>query len=96
MAGGIIVMITKQDMIELAGKYGFEDIGFTTAEPFSSHKAFLETRQKEYGWAETIGLALMDGTDPKTIMPEAKTIVVLMEVYLSPLHGRPFRPMLSG
>jgi epoxyqueuosine reductase len=88
MAGGIIVMITKQDMIELAGKYGFEDVGFTTAEPFLSHKTFLETRQKEYGWAETIGLALMDGTDPKTILPEAKTIVVLMEVYFRQSYPR--------
>jgi len=88
MAGGIILMITRQDIIELAGKYGFEDIGFTTAEPFLSHKAFLETRQKEYGWAESVGLALMDGTDPKNILPDAKTIIVLMEVYFRQSYPR--------
>jgi epoxyqueuosine reductase len=81
-------MMTRQELITVAEANGFEDIGFTTAEPFQSHRAYLETRQKEYGWAEAVGLALMDGTDPKTILPEAKTIIVLMEVYFRQSYPR--------
>ncbi len=74
-------MITRQDVVDQAGKIGFLDVGFTSAEPFDAHREFLETRQKEYGWAEAAGLALMKGADPKSILPEAKTVIVLMEVY---------------
>jgi len=71
----------KQDIIDAAHKNGFEDIGFTTSEPFIKHREFLAAHQEYYGWAETIGLELMNGTDPKSILPEAKTIIVLLDVY---------------
>ncbi|MBU0992147.1 MAG: epoxyqueuosine reductase [Proteobacteria bacterium] len=74
-------MISKQDIIREAKKCGFEDTGFTTAAPFFDHKKVLEERKEEYAWAETVGLSLLSGTDPKTILPEAKTIIVVMEVY---------------
>ena len=74
-------MITKQDIIDAAHKTGFEDIGFTTSEPFSAHREFLAARQEEYGWAEAVGLDLMNGADPKSILPEAKTVIVLLDVY---------------
>lgn len=74
-------MINKEDIIRIARENGFEDIGFTGAEPFDSHRETLEQRQQEYGWIEEKGLALLQGTDPKTIMPEARTIIVLMAVY---------------
>jgi len=73
-------MISKNDVILKAHENGFADIGFTTAEPFESHREFLAAHQQEYGWAEK-RLGLLQGTDPKTIMPQAQSIIVLMEVY---------------
>ena len=70
--------LTKEDIIAKAWELGFEDTGFTTAEPFDTHRDFLKNRQDEYGWAEAAGLKLMDGTDPKTVMAGARTIIVLM------------------
>jgi epoxyqueuosine reductase len=60
-------MSTKQDVIDAARKAGFKDIGFTTSEPFNKHREFLTTRQEEYEWAESVGLQLKNGTDPKSI-----------------------------
>lgn len=74
-------MITKENVIEAARRFGFEDVGFTTAEPFETHRQFLLDRQEEYGWAEKVGLALMSGVDPKTVLPAAKSIIVLVDVY---------------
>ena len=69
-------MITKSDIIKAAREHGFEDVGFTTADPFPDHKQLLLDRHKEYEWAETAGLKLLDGTDPTSILPDAKTIIV--------------------
>jgi epoxyqueuosine reductase len=74
-------MISKQDIIRSAQENGFADIGFTTAEPFDSHREFLEAHREAYGWAEEAGLSLLKGTDPKAIMPGAQTIIVLLEIY---------------
>jgi epoxyqueuosine reductase len=74
-------MITKKQIIEAANRFGFEDAGFTSVEPFESQRQYLAAHQEEYGWAEAVGLELLKGTDPKNIMPEGKTIIVLMEVY---------------
>lgn len=45
-------MITKLDIIKAAHEHGFEDIGFTTADPFFEHKQLLLDRREEYEWAE--------------------------------------------
>ena len=74
-------MITKEDVIEKAYECGFGDIGFTSAEPFESQKELLQERQKDYEPLFRLGLDLISGTDPKSILPEAKSIIVLMEVY---------------
>jgi epoxyqueuosine reductase len=81
-------MISKNDIIRNARENGFADIGFTTAEPFESHREFLEAHQQEYGWAEKAGLSLLKGTDPKNIMSGAQTIIVLIEVYLHNAYPR--------
>ena len=73
--------ITKEDIIKKANELGFEDIGFTRAEPFDSQVEILKEREEEYAWAIAKGIDLMTGTDPKAIHPEAKSIIVLMEVY---------------
>ncbi len=74
-------MITKEEIIDQARFHGFEDVGFTSAAPFDDHKIYLDTRGPEYGWAKEKGLALLEGTNPKAVLPQAKTIIVLMEVY---------------
>jgi len=81
-------MISKEDIIQKSKKFGFEDIGFTTAEPFETHQKFLADRQDEYGWTEAVGLDLMKGTDPKAIMENAQTVIVLMEVYFREAYPR--------
>jgi epoxyqueuosine reductase len=74
-------MITKQEIIAEAMRLGFADIGFTDAEPFASQKEYLLVHQEEYGWAEAVGFSLLDGTDPKHFLPEAKSIIVLLMSY---------------
>jgi epoxyqueuosine reductase len=74
-------MLTKQKIIEQALRLGFADIGFTNAEPFNSQKEYLMAHQEEYGWAEEAGLGLIAGTNPKNILPEAESIIVLLESY---------------
>ncbi len=81
-------MISKEAIIQKAREFGFEDTGFTTAEPFETHRRFLVDRQAEYGWAEAVGLELMKGTDPRAIMPDAQTVIVLMEVYFRESYPR--------
>ncbi len=74
-------MLTKQDIIAEALRLEFADIGFTDAAPFSSQKDYLLAHQEEYGWAEKLGLSLLSGTDPQTIMTGAKAIIVLLVSY---------------
>ena len=81
-------MNLKEKIIQKSKEFGFEDIGFTTSEPFETHKKFLADRKDEYGWAEAAGLALMKGTDPRNIMPDAETVIVLMEVYFRKAYPR--------
>ncbi|MFH1152200.1 MAG: 4Fe-4S double cluster binding domain-containing protein [Pseudomonadota bacterium] len=74
-------MLTQEAIAEQGKLLGFGDVGFTTAEPFDSHRHLLEEMTREYGWAQTAGLDLLGGTDPSTILPGARSIIVLMEVY---------------
>lgn len=74
-------MVTKQEIIAEAKRLKFADIGFTDAQPFDSQKEYLLAHQDGYGWAEAIGLSLLAGTDPKNILPQAKSIIVLLESY---------------
>ena len=74
-------MLTKKDIIAEAKRLGFADIGFTTAEPFTSQKKYLLAHQEEYGWTEAAGFSLLTGTDPKNILPSAKSIIVLLHSY---------------
>jgi epoxyqueuosine reductase len=74
-------MLTKQEIIVEAKRLKFADIGFTDAQPFESQKEYLLAHQEEYGWAEAVGFSLLAGTDPKNILPSAKSIIVLLESY---------------
>jgi epoxyqueuosine reductase len=74
-------MIAKQEIVDKAYDCGFEDAGFTSAEPFAAQRSFLEERREEYGWAIRSGLDLLAGTDPRTVLPGAKAIIVVIEPY---------------
>jgi epoxyqueuosine reductase len=74
-------MLIKEEIIEKARECGFEDAGLTTAEPFDSQRALLEEMREEYGWAIQSGLDLIAGTDPKNVLPGAKSIIVLVDAY---------------
>ncbi|MGD0170250.1 MAG: 4Fe-4S double cluster binding domain-containing protein, partial [Smithella sp.] len=82
-------MLTKQDIIAEASRLKFADIGFTNAEPFASQKEYLLARREEYGWAEQAGLSLIAGTDPHNILPDAKSIIVLLESYFEESFSLP-------
>ncbi len=73
-------MITKKDVIEKATELGFKDIGFTTADPFNSQKDILEERREGYNKPISL-LDLEGGIDPKLALPDAQSIIVLIEEY---------------
>lgn len=92
-------MITQAQIIDQGHKLGFEDVGFTSAAPFEDHKNLLAQMTREYDWADKVGLDLKNGVNPGSILPGAKTIIVLIEPYFNrsyPRNGSPFRPVLSG
>jgi epoxyqueuosine reductase len=74
-------MVTKDEIREKALELGFIDAGFTSADPFVKQRELLLARQDEYGWTEKAGLNLLDGTDPRTVLPEAKTVIVIVDSY---------------
>ena len=74
-------MVTKEQVIEAARGFGFGDVGFTSAEPFSAHRECLAERSPDYDWAAAAGLALEEGTDPCTALPGARTVIVLIDEY---------------
>lgn len=75
-------MITRQNIIDKAKELGFEDIGFTGAEPFTSQIEFLQNPDARYGWTENIGLTLEKSTDPSAVLEGAKSVIVLLHSYL--------------
>lgn len=85
-------MLSKSDIIRAAYEAGFKDVGFTTAEPFESHRQLLASRRAEYAWIEKKGLTLMQGTDPRTIMPSAQSVIVIMEAYF----GKSYPKYMEG
>jgi epoxyqueuosine reductase len=64
MNGRGMRMPTKREITERALELGFADIGFTTAEPFTSQTEILEERKESYAWTLAGGLDLADGTNP--------------------------------
>ena len=76
-------MITKEQIIDQGHQLGFEDLGFTSAAPFDDHKRLLDERAEAYDWADGVGLDLKNGVDPGSILPGAKTIIVLIEPYFN-------------
>lgn len=79
----MVPVITRDEIIKHGQDLGFEDVGFTSAEPFNDHGKMLLEMKDEYGWADDVGLDLKNGVDPRSILPQAKTIIVLIEPYFN-------------
>jgi epoxyqueuosine reductase len=74
-------MVSEKEVIRKAGELGFEDAGFTTAEPFEFQREVLRERERDYAPLIRLGLDLPGGVDPGGALPGAKSIIVLMENY---------------
>ena len=88
-------MLSRNEIIEKARELDFADIGFTSAEPFESQRKILEERKREYAWTKAAGLDLMAGTDPKNVLPEAQSIIVLIELYFRKSYPRDMEPFFG-
>jgi len=84
--------LSKKQVIEQAHKFGIMDIGFTTAEKFTSQDEILESRKESYGWTHKVGIPLSEGTDPEKFLENAKSIIVVVEPYFS----RAFPSSMTG
>ena len=82
----------KEDIINEAYHLGFADIGFTSAEPFDKQREILLEREDFYDWVYKINLDLLQGTDPRAVYPEAKSIIVLIYNYFQ----QAFPPDMAG
>ncbi len=88
-------MLNRQKIISKAHELLFEDIGFTSAGPFESQQQILAERKYAYAWALAAGLDLVSGTIPQTIMSDAKSIIVLMEVYFRESYPNSMEPFFG-
>jgi len=84
--------LSKEQVIEQANKFGIVDIGFTTAEKFTSQDEILESRKASYEWTHKVGIPLSEGTDPRKFLENAKSIVVVVEPYFN----EAFPPSMVG
>lgn len=73
----------RQQIIDKAMELGFCDIGFTTAEPFETQREILRERADSYAWLAEKGTDLFAGVDPASVMPNAQSIIVLVDNYYS-------------
>ena len=75
--------LSKEQIIEKAHQLGIADIGFTTADKFTSQDDILASRKEPYAWTHKAGIPLSKGTDPKKFLENAKSIIVVVEPYFS-------------
>lgn len=82
----------KERLRERALELGFDDIGFTTTEPFDLYIEEIDSRREMYSWVMTERFDLRRGASPGKKHPWAKSILVLIRNY----HRRRFPPQLIG
>lgn len=85
-------MIGKEDIRAAALRCGFDDVGFTTADVFTSQREILDRRRERYGWTKEAGFDLEAGVDPRAAMPGARSIIVLLSNY----YTGSFPPNMAG
>jgi epoxyqueuosine reductase len=89
-AGGS--MSLTQDIKDFALDLGYHDAGVTTAEPFTWYQQELTSRYRDYDYFIESSLKPMAGADPRSIMPEAKSIISAVYDY----GAQGFPPELVG
>lgn len=85
-------MSLKKRLVAKALELGFEDAGFTTAEPLDLYLQEIESRQDMYQWVLDAGVDLKAGASLSKGHPWAKSLLVLILNY----HKRRFPPVLIG
>ena len=85
-------MSLKQRLSNKAFELGFEDIGFTTADPLDLYIKEIGSRQHMYQWIADLGVDLQGGACLSKNHPWAKSMLVLILNY----HKRRFPPQLIG
>lgn len=79
----------KQEIIEYSRTIGIDKIGFTTADPFIELKERLRVQQElnyQSGFEEP---DIDKRTEPKRLMPEAKSIIAIAVAYPSKMKNMP-------
>ena len=85
-------MSLKQRLTDKALELGFEDIGFTTAEPLDLYIKEIESRPEMYQWVKDGGLDLKQGAALSKNHPWARSMAVLIINY----YKKQFPPQLVG
>ncbi len=57
---------------------GYSKVGITTADGFPDYIAELNSRRDMYGWYIESAFQPLTGADPKSVMPSAKSIIVVV------------------
>ncbi len=82
----------EQEIRAYALDIGFDDVGFTTADPFPQLSQALEEREGGYCWVSSELLQLAHVADPRFVLPKAMSIVVLIYDY----YKQDYPPELLG
>ena len=70
-------MSLSEDIKDFALDLGYSKAAVTTADPFPEYIAELKSRYQMYSWFIEGPRQLMKGAEPRSLMPEAKSIVVV-------------------
>ena len=85
-------MSLAEEIREYALDIGFDRVGFASAEPFPQLAAALEERAEDYAWISRGLLQLNKAVDPRSILPSARSLIVLIWDY----HKQSFPQELTG
>jgi len=72
---------------EYALSLGYDRVGFTTADEFPIYRKELTDRRHMYDWTPTLNAGLLRNAEPRSVSPEARSIIVAVYVYFK--HSYP-------
>ncbi len=71
-------MSLSEDIKDLGLDLGYSKVGITTADGFPDYIAELNSRRDMYAWYIEGAFQPLTGADPKSVMPSAKSIIVVV------------------
>ncbi len=74
-------MSVTREIKDFALDLGYHEAGITTADPFPWYAEELESRYTDYDYYIESPLKPIPGTDPRSVMPEARSIISLVYDY---------------